>query len=255
MRSIFTTILLIAAFSMAAVAQKPEPAKSPEAKPTPEVKLPSSAEIIEKYVKAIGGREALKGKTSMFVSASIELSPMGVKGTAETFVRSDNRLFIKTSLAGIGDFLIGYDGQKGWTSNPVQGLRVQQGRELLQTKRLATFDREYSFDKLYTSIKVRGLETVGDRKTYVLVGSSAELPDDVYYFDTETGMLLRSDTVTVAPEGDQPSTTFFEDYRDVEGTKIPFKTRSKTPTFEIVTAVTEVKYNVPIDEAKLAQPK
>ena len=75
------------------------------------------------------------------------------------------------------------------------------------------------------------------------------------YFDTETGLMLRSDSITVAPEGEQATTTFYDDYREVEGTKSPFKIRAKTPAFEINTVITEIKYNVPIDDAKFAQPK
>lgn len=250
-----TTILLIAAFSFAAFAQKPDSSKPAEAKPTPSPKLPSATEIVEKYVKAIGGRDAFKKRTSSHQTAAVELSPMGVKGTVETFQRSDDRLLVKMNLAGIGEILTGYDGTNGWTVNPIQGNRVLAGKELLQMKRTAMFSRELAFDKLYKTLNVRGAENVGDRKTYVVVGASEGLPDDVYYFDAETGLLLRTDTVTVAAEGEQSVTTIYEDYREVEGTKMPFKSRAKTPAFEIISSVTDVKFNIPIEDAKFTQPK
>ena len=255
MRSIITALLFVAALSLVAVAQKPDSSKPAEPKPVATPKLPSAAEVVEKYVKAIGGREPLKKQKSRYQAATVELSPMGLKGTIETFARSDDRLFVKTSLAGIGDFLVGYDGQKAWTVNPVQGNRMQEGKELLQTKRSATFAREISLDRLYTAMRVRGIEPVGDRQAYVVIGSTDGLPDDVMYFDTETGLMLRSDSITIAPEGEQATTTFYDDYREVEGTKSPFKIRAKTPAFEINTVITEIKYNVPIDDAKFAQPK
>ena len=255
MRSTITTILLIAAFSLTAFAQKPDSSKPAEAKPAVTTKLPSAAEVVEKYIKAIGGREPLKKQKSRYQTATVELSPIGLKGTVETFARSDDRLFVKTTLAGIGDILVGYDGQKAWTVNPIQGNRVQEGKELLQMKRTAMFAREISFDKLYTAMRVRGIEPVGDRQAYVVIGSTDGLPDDVMYFDTETGLMLRSDSITIAPEGEQAITTFYEDYRVVEGTKSPFKIRAKTPAFEINTVVTEIKYNVPVDDTKFTQPK
>ena len=81
------------------------------------------------------------------------------------------------------------------------------------------------------------------------------MPDDVIFFDTETGLMLRSDSITVTSEGEQAITTCFDDYREVEGTKSPFKIRAKTPAFEIITVITEIKYNVPVDDAKFTQPK
>lgn len=255
MKPIFTSVLLIAAFSLSALAQKPDSSKPADPKPAATPKLPQAQEVVEKYVKAIGGREPLKKQKSRYQAATVELAPMGIKGTVETFARSDDRLFVKTTLAGIGDILVGFDGQKGWTVNPIQGNRVQEGKELLQTKRTAMFAREISFDKLYNAMRVRGIEPVGDRKAYVVVASADGLPDDVIFFDTETGLMLRSDSITVTPEGEQAITTFFEDYREVDGTKSPFKIRAKTPAFEINTVITEIKYNVPIEDTKFAQPK
>lgn len=246
---------MIAALSSAAPAQKPDSSKPADPKPTATPKLPEAKEIVEKYVKAIGGREPLKKQKSRYQTATVELSPMGIKGTVETFARSDDRLFVKTTLGGLGDILVGFDGQKAWTVNPIQGNRVQEGKELLQTKRTAMFAREISFDRLYSAMRVRGIDPIGDRKAYVIVASAEGLPDDVLYFDTETGLMLRSDSITVTPEGEQAITTFFEDYRDVEGTKSPHKIRAKTPAFEINTVITAIKYNVPIEDAKFNQPK
>lgn len=255
MRSLFTAFLLIAASSLAGFAQKPDSSKPSDPKPVATPKLPAAAEVIDKYIKAIGGRDSLVKQKSRFMAATVELSPMGLKGTVETFSRSDDRLLIKTTLAGIGDVLVGFDGQKAWSTNPIQGNRVLEGRELLQTKRIATFAREVSFDKMYSGLRVRGIEPVGDRQAYVVVASASGLPDDVLYFDTETGLMLRSDAITITPEGEQASSSFYDDYRDVEGSKIPFKVRAKTPAFEIITVVTEVKYNVPMEDSRFVQPK
>ena len=68
-------------------------------------------------------------------------------------------------------------------------------------------------------------------------------------------MLVRVDTMTVTPEGKTPGKTFFEDYREVDGVKMPFKSRSITPQVEIVTILSEIKNNVPIDDAKFVRPK
>jgi hypothetical protein len=246
---------MIAALSFAVLAQKPDSSKPADPKPSATPKLPEAKDVVEKYVKAIGGREPLKKQKSRYQAATVELSPMGIKGTVETFARSDDRLLVKTTLGGLGEILVGFDGQKAWTVNPIQGNRVQEGKELLQTKRTAMFAREISFDRLYSAMRVRGVEPIGDRTAYVVVASADGLPDDVLFFDTDTGLMLRSDSITVTPEGEQAISTFFDDYREVEGTRSPFKIRAKTPAFEINTVITEIKYNVPIEDAKFTQPK
>lgn len=256
MKRILGSVFVVALFVTAGFSQKPDSSATPVAKPVSSTaKLPSAKEIVDKYVKAIGGRDALLKHKSRYQTGTIELSPMGVKGTVETFSRSDNRSLTKVSLDGIGDILDGYDGTTAWTSNPVQGNRVKAGPELEQSKRQSNFGREVNLEKIYTSLTVKNLEKVGDREAYVVVASTTGLPDDILYFDTETGLMLRSDSVVLAPEGQQATTTFYEDYREVNGIKSAFKVRAKTPAFEILTVVSEVKYDVAIEDSKFVQPK
>ena len=255
MRSTIAQSLFIITLSLTAFAQKPDSAKPNDPKPAATPNLPAASEVIEKYIKAIGGRDSLKKQKTRYQKADLELSPMNLKGTVETFSRSDDRMLVKTSLSGIGDILVGFDGTSAWTMNPIQGNRIMQGKELQQTKRMAVFTREVAFDKLYSATRVRGIEPVGERQAYVIVASTDGLPDDILYFDTVTGLMLRSDSISLAPEGEQAISSFYDDYRDVEGSKIPFKVRAKTPAFEINTTVTEVKYNVPIEDSKFTQPK
>jgi len=256
MNRILGSVFVIALLVTAGFSQKPDSSAPPVAKPVSNpVKLPTAKDIVEKYVKAIGGRDALLKHKSRYQTGTIELSPMGVKGTVESFSRSDNRSLTKVSLDGIGDILDGYDGTSAWTSNPVQGNRVKAGKELEQSKRQSNFGREANIDKIYTSLTVKNVEKVGDREAYVVVASTTDLPDDILYFDTETGLMLRSDSIILAPEGQQATNSFYEDYREVNGIKTAFKVRAKTPAFEILTVINEIKYDVVIEDSKFVQPK
>ncbi|HLA96642.1 MAG TPA: hypothetical protein VK612_13040, partial [Pyrinomonadaceae bacterium] len=216
---------------------------------------PTAVQIIEKYVKAIGGREAfLKFKTRT-MKGTIELSPMGVKGPFEAFAAADDKTLLKANLTGIGELIDGYDGKVGWTVNPIQGSRVKAGQELLQVKQNSSFYREINLDKTYSKLEANGTEKIGDKTANIVLATSEGLHAETLYFDTESGLLLRADSTSVTPEGSQPIKNFYEDYRDSDGMKLPFKTRTVTAAFEIITLVTEVKNGVPIEDAKFAQPK
>lgn len=256
MKKLFTISTFVVVLTIIASAQKPDSSKSPAAKPVSTApSLPSISEVLDKYVKAIGGRDAVSKQKSRVQTGTIELSPMGLKGTVESFARSDDRSFTKVSIAGIGDILDGYDGKTAWTVNPIQGSRIKDGRELQQTKRNNIFAREIMIDKIYTKLAVSGVEKIGDREAFKVVASTDGLSDDILYFDTVTGLIVRSDTISVTPEGEQLVKSFYDDYREVDGVKSAFKIRAVTPAFEINTAFTEVKYNVPIEDAIFAQPK
>ena len=49
--------------------------------------------------------------------------------------------------------------------------------------------------------------------------------------------------------------TLYEDVREVDGVKIPFKVRSVLPQFEFIITTSEVKNNVTVEDAMFAKPK
>lgn len=174
MKRLLGSLFILSLFAIVVVAQKPDSSKTPEkpGSPPPGVKLPAAKEITDKYVKALGGREALLKHKSSLEKGTMELSPMGVKGTFETFIRSDSRVLTRVSLQGIGEILEGFDGTTAWTSNPLQGSRVKEGKELEQVKRLSKFGRDADLASVYDSMIVKGVEKVGERDAYVVVGAT-----------------------------------------------------------------------------------
>ena len=61
--------------------------------------------------------------------------------------------------------------------------------------------------------------------------------------------------IAIAPEGNQPMTSYYEDLRPVDGVMVAHRIRTQTPSFEIILTSTEVKHNLLIDDSKFARPK
>lgn len=239
--------------------QKSETAKpvknSADTKPAAAAKLPTVKQILDKYVAAVGGRKANEKIKTRAMKGTVEMAPMGIKGTVESYTAAPDKVYTKMKLGGIGEIVEVFDGTRSWSINPVQGSREKSGDELAQTKMISQFNRELHLAKLYPKMRVRGAEKLGDRDVYVLVSAPDGLAPETFYFDRETGMLLRSDGTAVSPEGKTPYQIYYEDVRTVDGIKVPFKTRTVMPQFEIINVMTEIKNNASIDAAMFAQPK
>jgi len=193
---IFAIVLILtgAAFAQKPSPSKPEPTKS---EPVKAAKLPTVQEILAKYVKAIGGREANEKIKTRFTTGTIELAPMGVKGTFESHAVAEAKSMTKMDLVGIGEFLDGSDGKIAWSVNPVQGSRDKTGLELAQAKLNNNFYREINLDKLYTKMELKGIEKVGEKDAYVVVATAEGLPPTTWYFDAIGGLILRADSVGI----------------------------------------------------------
>ena len=247
-----STLLLaiILSLSTAALGQKADPPK-----PAAAVKLPTVAEILAKYVKAIGGREASEKIKTRLTTGTVEIVPMGIKGTFETYAAAEAKSYTKMNLAGIGEMIEAFDGRTAWTINPIQGGREKSGAELLQSRLTYNFHREINLEKLYSKMEVTGIEKVGGKDAYVISATAEGLPVETMYFDIAGGLLVRSDVTIISPEGNQPAKNFFEEMRAVDGVLIPVKIRSQLPQMEIIMTATEVKNGVAIEDTKFGKPK
>jgi zinc protease len=248
MKRITLISLAIALTAASAVfAQQTEPVK-----PAP---LPTAKEVLDKYVKAVGGRDVIQKVKSRISAGTLELMPMNIKGTFEIYAAPEAKSYSKMSIAGIGDIVEGSDGRTAWLVHPVQGTRDRTGAELAQTKTVNDFYRDIRLEKLFPKLEVKGMEKVGARDVYVVVATAEGIPAETWYFDTQTGLMLRSDFTAVVPEGNQTMNAFYEDHRPVDGLQIPFRIRIRTSSFDIVMTSKEVKHGAVIDDSKFAKPK
>jgi hypothetical protein len=92
----------------------------------------------------------------------------------------------------------------------------------------------------------------------------AELADDTparFYFDRDSGLLVRRVTMMPTPVGDIPCQIDYDDYRDAgHGVKVPFVLQMfpATPRMELAVTATfrvqKVEENVSVDDARFAKP-
>ncbi|MBV9925227.1 MAG: hypothetical protein JOZ96_09455 [Acidobacteria bacterium] len=237
--------------------QTPAPAATPAAQAKPEAKadeqLPAAEVLFDKYLTALGGEAALGKFKSRVTRGSIEIAPMGVKGTFESSQKAPQMSVTTMNLTGLGTLQQGFDGAVGWAKDPFTGLRELKGGELAAVRR-AAFINPSGWRKAYNSMKTTGRAKVGDREAYVIEGAYGGDTPDKLYFDAQTGMLLRMDAVVDSPQGRVLSETTFEDYREVDGVKVPHTVRAVLGAATIVTKVEEVKHDVALEDKLFAKP-
>jgi hypothetical protein len=249
--SMVATIAIVAQDKPKVDAPKPETAKS-DVKPA--AGLPSADEIIERYVKALGGKEAIEKTTSRTAKGTFEIEAMNMTGTFENYAKAPNKfanLFTIPAVGGGGQI---FDGAKGWDSNPMSGLRELSGAELATLKREADFYQPLNFKKHYPKLEVTGKEKVGNSETYVLIATPSEGGPEKIYFDVESGLIKRADAERETGQGKMAIEVYMDDYKDVGGVKVAHTMRQVSPMFSMTLKFNEVKSNVAIDDAKFAKP-
>jgi zinc protease len=244
-------------FAAGALAQStpaPKPATGAAAKAP---KTMTAEQVLDKSVEAIGGRAALEKHTTFVMKGTMEAVGLNIKGPIEVYAKAPNKMLAVSELPGVGTSKQGYSGTVGWSNDPLSGSRELSGVELAQLKRAATFGAESQWRKLYKSAELTGTEQVGGRNTYVvkLTPAEGEGSPVLNYYDAETFLLLRSDSVQESPMGTIPVTTITSDYREIGGVKMPFVMEQQLATMTIRTTFAEMTFDVPLEDAKFDKPK
>ena len=223
--------------------------------------MPTSDQILAKYVAALGGEQALRKVTARTVISTAEMSP-NVRGAGPTlFVKEEQdykapNLYVATIQTGTGSTSKGFDGTDSWTQNPNGVVAVGDGTAVTRAKRAADVNESLNLKQEYTRLAVRGIEKVGDRDAYVVLGFPAGDNPERLYFDKETGLLLRKSYFDATALGNYTTQTDYEDYRDVSGVKFPFliRTISISPADTVILHVEKVDDNPTIDASKFTKP-
>jgi outer membrane lipoprotein-sorting protein len=216
---------------------------------------PTVDEILDKYVKALGGKEAIEKATSRVAKGSMELEGMGVSGPIETYTKAPSKNASFVDFQGMGKFVRVFDGAKGYELNPMEGLREVTGVELAQFKRNSDFHEPLNLKKHYSKLEVQGKAKVGETDAYIVVATPAEGDPEKLYFAADTGLLVRTDANAETAQGKMAVEVYLSDYKDVDGVKVPHGMRQVSPAFTLVIKLSEVKNNVTIEDTKFAKPQ
>jgi hypothetical protein len=216
--------------------------------------IPTAEQILDRYVKAIGGPEAWLKFTSRVTTGTIEVPSMNLSGIVMIHEKAPDRLLATVIING-ASFRQGFDGTLGWTDDPQDGLREQSGAELAEARRDADFYHPLDLRRLYAKFTVSGAEKIGDRDTYVLEATVPEGSEPTkMYFDAATGLLVRAVSQHHGADGITQYREDFEDYREVDGIKVPFTSRQTNGDTTYTMTISEIRHNVELDDSEFAKP-
>jgi len=209
--------------------------------------LPTVDQVLEKYVRAIGGKKAVQAQSSRVMKGTITAPSVGGKGTIEIYAKAPNKQLTETSLNILGNSRTGFNGTIAWEEERGE-VKDAPGF----SKRDADFYLPIKLKELYPGIDLKGTEKIGEREAYLLEAPRGGNPKR-WYFDVETGLLLRMEVRNAA--GKVMEREDYQDYRAVDGVQYAFTVRAIDDN-EVPFTINyiDIRLNVAIDDAKFEKP-
>jgi hypothetical protein len=229
------------------------PSPAPAGPPAPRGEQMTVQQVFDKYVAAVGGQAAIAKLQTTTIKGTREAS-QGRVWPFEVTSKGPDKFLMVVQIPNGGTVMQALNGTGGWIVNP-RVHRELSPTELADVRHAAEL---YDVVKLKPTptMRVAGRRKVGDRDAIVVVDRPSEGISLRYFFDAQTGLLLRITKLTDTMLNALPEQTDFEDYRDVDGVKLPFLMRVSTiDTYDSFTRnITEVKHNVPVEDKRFDMP-
>jgi outer membrane lipoprotein-sorting protein len=215
--------------------------------------------VVEKYLAAMGGREALAGLTSRKATGTVTLTtPAGdVSGPIEVNLKAPNKsrvlMTVDLTALGAGQMTIEqrFDGTVGSAMNSVQGNVDLTGRQLENLRNNVFPTPLLTYKTAGTKIEMLPNAQIGGRDMVVLLATPKAGSPIRMYLDAETSLIARTVMKVEVPQvgSEVEQTSEFSDYRTVDAVKVPFKVVNTSTLQTLTITLSKVEHNIAIDEA------
>jgi photosynthetic reaction center cytochrome c subunit len=217
--------------------------------------VPTIDQVLDKYIKALGGADALSKITSYAGKGTSTTFGADQINPAEIFAKAPDK-YVTIVHQREGDMIRTYDGHDAWVVLP---LTVTGEYQLTATAADGgKLDGQMAFPgnikSFFSTWRVSYPANIDGHDVNVVQGSRPDGFIATFYFDKQTGLLLRMVRYANSAVGRVPTQIDFADYGPVAGVMMPFKRTYGWVSGREEYTLTEIKTNVPVDDSKFVKP-
>ncbi|MGC2364527.1 MAG: c-type cytochrome [Candidatus Sulfotelmatobacter sp.] len=230
---------------------KPGPDEANRTEGAEEASGPLAAQLFDKYLQAVGGAGAVSKVTSRVMKGTITFGDSNIP--IDIFAKApDKRVSLMHTPD--GDSVTAFDGHEGWLSFPGRPVREMHGPDIDGASMDADLQFAAHLTGMFSKAETQGTEQVDGHDAYLVIGEREGKPPLKLYFDKQSGLLVRLVRYEETPLGRLPTQIDYADYRKEGDVKIPLRWTLARPGGRFTVQLSEVKQNIPVDDAKFAQP-
>jgi len=178
------------------------------------------SDILEKMIKARGGRTALKNVKDITITGTMEMIAMGASGSIVLYQKEPDKMRWEIDLGGGMMFTRATDGKIAWGTNFQTGsLEELPEQEAAEFKRNALgYDSLLNPKKYGITFTFKGKKQIEGKDYLVLEQTYADGHKVTHTIDSKTYLTYKTETTAQGMMGGEvEEETFFSDYKKVNG--------------------------------------
>lgn len=209
----------------------------------------SADKVIERYVSAIGGKNALEKIVSTEISGRVS----SADGRSGVFTQRTKRpqLFSVSLSWGESRWSTGFNGRAAWQDGSIDGAQTLYGESASRVRAEASYaNTHFLLPDRVSEVYLVGQEQVRGHSVIVVIAVAPDGVRRTLSFDADSYLLVKDALQTEAGVEER----FFDDYRRVDQVLEPHRIEwhRNGDTFQIV--VERITHNLPLDAGMFAVP-
>lgn len=206
-------------------------------------------DIVKQYSAAIHSDMLTSIKT---IKITGKMSAMGMEMPMVMYMKNPNKIKVTYSLNGM-DMISVFDGEKGYTMNPMTGSSKPvelTGEQLKQVQNNNAFRNELMIYYKNNQVTNEGVEDVNGSPANKLK-VTPETGNPIFMFlDKKTGLLVKTSTTVEQMGTSMNVDSYMADYTDTKGVIMPKKTTAMANGMEAATITFDlIEVDVPMEDS------
>jgi outer membrane lipoprotein-sorting protein len=228
---------------------------SAQDKQSPQIE--EAKKILEKSVQAMGGRERLLSIKDTVVSSQLKIISLNITVTRTTYVKGD-KIRLETKTMGTTT-VMAFNGKTGWIMTPKTISAVDLPQPLLDELKRAAMSNEAMLypEKFGLTVTLEGRKSIEGKEYIVLVQTGKDGNTSTVYLDPDSYLTYKTVSMALTDSLQKAETEIIlSDYRDVEGTKVPFSMKIVQNGKDYAAiSISEYKYNTHPQDSLFEKPE
>jgi hypothetical protein len=209
---------------------------------------PTGAEVLDRFVEASGGLKAYDAIENRKATASLSIPLQGMTFNVTVWSARPGNAYTLIESDMLGKIEKGVSGDVVWEKSIMTGPVIKEGSEREAALREAVFEKFIYWRDSFEKAELQGEETVGGADCWKVLLSPETGDPFTIYFDKESGLIMRVDTVAETEMGKIPVEAHLSDYREQDGIMMSFKTIVKVLGQDRIFTTSSVEHNVDMPE-------
>ncbi len=207
--------------------------------------LPEARELIDRYIEAIGGRDAVMAQAEAVMTGEFSMPAAGITAQMKVAARPPAEQVVIVDLPGMGEMRTGVSRDLAWSLDPFMGPRLIEGEEFKSLLDNTIPEAVLRDPEYVESVSTVGRDEFLDQACYRvrIEWKSGRESHDCYA--AESGLLIAMQSTETSPMGEIDMLSTLDEYREIEGVKVATVIRQTVMGQEQVMTIEDIRFETP----------